>query len=268
MPAVGQLHYNIAPVEDAKDIYEFLVLIAFLVLTKKQLYHDVNPPGDSDYSCHMLHEFKQLAHYHKWKEKVHYNAGPFLETGDLQQIPSLQEGELVPSLQEEEFVLVSEDPVHHASPVKADMQGEETSRYYNVFLYKPLGQEQDNLFVPMPFCVLRIYTAPVRLYIMEPFISPFPFVGYRDKLRPFPFVGNRVKFFKFHASPTATKKMFEPLVPFHKMALIWELFAMKGEKMMVTSLRSKLTSTDSSSLSFPSVGKPESMPWRVPWSMP
>ena len=36
LPAVGQLHYNVAPVEDAKDIYEFLVLLAFIVLAKKQ----------------------------------------------------------------------------------------------------------------------------------------------------------------------------------------------------------------------------------------
>ena len=112
------------------------------------------------------------------------------------------------SLQEGEDVLVPEVPVHHASPVKADVQDEETSRYYYVFLheplgqeqikyvflYEPLGQEQNNLFVPVPFCVLRIYIAPVPFYIMKPFISPFPLVGYRDKLRPFPFVGNRVKF--------------------------------------------------------------------------
>ena len=108
------------------------------------------------------------------KKPVHH-ANPVLETGDLQQTPSLQKGELLPLLQEEELVpslqeeetlalqegedvLGSEDPVHHTSPVKADMQGEETSHYYKVFLYKPLGREQDNLFVLMPFCVLRIYT--------------------------------------------------------------------------------------------------------------
>ena len=191
-------------------------------------------------------------------------------------VPSLQEGELVPSLQEEEIislqegedVLVPAVPVHHASPVKADMQDEETSRYYNVFLHERLGQEQNNLFVPVPLCVLVTYNAPGPSYIKgPPFISPFPFVGYREKFRPFPFVGYRVKFFKFHASPTAAKKMFEPLVPFYKVALIWELFEVTENEIEV-SLRSELTSTDSSSLSFPSVGKPESMPWRVPWSMP
>ena len=71
-----------------------------------------------------------------------------LQEGKL--VPSLQEGELVPSLQEEETlslqegedVLVPAVPVHHASPVKADMQDEETPRYYYVFLHEPLGQEQ------------------------------------------------------------------------------------------------------------------------------
>ena len=81
------------------------------------------------------------SYYFEWRKKVHYCAGPVLETGDLQQTPSLQEGELVlvpeepvhhagpvletedlqqiPSLQEGELVLVPVGPVHHAGPVLA-----------------------------------------------------------------------------------------------------------------------------------------------------
>ena len=54
------------------------------------------------------------SYYLEWTEKVHYHAGPVLETGDLQQSPSLQEGELM-------LVLV---PDHHASPVLAEAHDE------------------------------------------------------------------------------------------------------------------------------------------------
>ena len=62
-------------------------------------------------------------------------------------VPSLQEGELVLSLQEGKDVLMPAVPVHHASPVKADEQDEETSRYYNVFLCEPLrsGTEEEEI---------------------------------------------------------------------------------------------------------------------------
>ena len=46
------------------------------------------------------------------------------------------------SLQEGEDVFVPEVPVHHASPVKADVQDKETYHDYNVFQHEPLGQEQ------------------------------------------------------------------------------------------------------------------------------
>ena len=91
---------------------------------------------------------------------------------------------------------------------------------------------------------------------------PLPILGDRDKYRPLPIVGHRVKFSKLHTSPNIARKMFESCyrlvrnVPFKKVSLIWELIVVI-ENVKETSLRSELMSPDSSSLSFPSVRKPE-----------
>ena len=110
-----QLYHDINPPGDAVIAYhtshEFKELLAFNEPPpEKQMFHDANPPGDLGDIYYVLAKFKVPGYYFEWRMKVHYYAGPVLETGDLQQAPSLQEGELV---------LVPVGPVHHAGPVLA-----------------------------------------------------------------------------------------------------------------------------------------------------
>ena len=83
-----QLCNNVNPPGDADTTYHTLheleELLVSILPPEKHMYHDANPAGDFGDIYYAMHKLRKLVYDFKWKEQLHYNAGPVLESGDLQ----------------------------------------------------------------------------------------------------------------------------------------------------------------------------------------